>query len=547
MIIRITLIFFIIKRIKCYTQINKEKPNYLKFPFNTKIKEISKSDFSSTFDETNFINNLLINPIFLNISIGTPPNNIQIMLDQNEICSIFDKQENLFSNNEINSNNNIVSYTHIVPYNIKNSKSSKILANSHEIEDAFYLYQYTSKNLELNNTIESSTFLRFLYRNDKSNELMFGKIGLNANNLKDDSCPKFFKSLKNQNIINKNIYLFDFYSRFHGFFYLGPEPHFYNIKNNINKEYQYVKMKTVISKENNFQWDLLFNKIFVKNKTNNHRFNLKNKYVKIDFNLGLIIGTDEYQKIIDENFFNLLINMSICKKSLVNYSFNELNQTTYYVYSCNRRVHQRTRGSKYFPSYFDMFPEFEFFHIDLQYTIKIYKHELFEEINDIYYFLIVFEGDKKNNIWKLGQPFLKRLRLIFDYDSKTIGYYDVNIYKSTRKSNKRIKTVVETKINNTTNKEYKNNENNENNEESKENKDFNYMKTFIKYFIEIILICIIIVIAFYAGMKIKESRRKRANELKDDDFEYLSHNSKNINKINGNKSSQNIELNKMGL
>jgi hypothetical protein len=84
---------------------------------------------------------------------------------------------------------------------------------------------------------------------------------------------------------------------------LGPEPHLYNIKNNVNKEYQYVKMKTVLSKENNFQWDLLFNKIYVKNKTNNHRFNLENKYIKIDFNLGLIIGTDEYQNIIDENFF----------------------------------------------------------------------------------------------------------------------------------------------------------------------------------------------------------------------------------------------------
>ena len=542
MIIRIILIFFILKRIKCYT---KEKPNYLKFPFNTRIKEILKSEFSNTFNETDFIKNFLINPIFLNISIGTPPNNIQIMLDQNEICSIFDKQENLFSNNKINSNNNIVSYTHIIPYNIKNSKSSKILANSYEIEDVFYLYQYTSKNMEPNNTFESSIFLRFLYKNDKNkNELMFGKIGLNTNNLQDDSCPKFFKSLKNQNIINKNIYLFDFYSRFHGFFYLGPEPHFYNIKNNINKEYQYVKMKTVISKENNFQWDLLFNKIYVKNKTNNHRFNLENKYIKIDFNLGLIIGTDEYQNIIDENFFNLLINMSICKKSLVNYSFKELNQASYYVYSCNRSVHQRIRRSKYFPSYFDMFPEFEFFHIDLQYTIKIYKHELFEEINDIYYFLIVFEGDKKNNIWKFGQPFLKQLRFIFDYDSKTIGYYDVNIYKSARKSNKRIKAVEETKINNTKNKEYKNDENKE---ENKENKDFNFMKTFIKYCIEIVLICIIIVIAFYAGMKIKESRRKRANELKDDDFEYLSHNSKNINNINENKSSQNIELNKMGL
>ena len=537
MIIRIILISFIIERIKCYVN---EKPNYLKFPFNTKIKEILKSDFSSTFNETSFINNLLINPIFLNISIGTPPKNIQIMLDQNEICSIFEEQENLLSNNLINTNNKIVSYTHIVPYNIINSKTSKIFSNS-EIEDVFYLYQYTNKNMELNNTIESGTFLRFFYRNDKNNELMFGKIGLNTNNLQDDSCPKFFKSLKNQNIINNNIYLFDFYSRFNGFFYLGPEPHLYNIKNNVNKEYQYVKMKTVLSKENNFQWDLLFNKINVKNKTNNHRFNLKNKYAKIDFNLGLIIGTDEYQKIIDENFFNLLINMSICKKSLVNYSFNEINQTGYYVYSCNRSVHQRIRGSKYFPSFFDMFPEFEFFHIDLQYTIKIYKHQLFEEINDIYYFLIVFEADKKNNIWKLGQPILKQIRFIFDYDSKTIGYYDINIYKSIRKSNKKIKAVDETKINNTKNKDYINEENN------KENKDFNYMKTFIKYCIEIMLICIIIMIAFYSGMKIKESRKKRANELKDDDYDYLSHNNKNINNKNDNKSSQNIELNKMGL
>jgi hypothetical protein len=310
---------------------------------------------------------------------------------------------------------------------------------------------------------------------------------------------------------------------------LGPEPHLYNIKNNVNKEYQYVKMKTVLSKENNFPWDLLFNNIYVKNKTNNHRFNLKNKYAKIDFNLGLIIGTDEYQKIIDENFFNLLINMSICKKSLVNYSFNEINQTGYYVYSCNRSVHQRIRGSKYFPSFFDMFPEFEFFHIDLQYTIKIYKHQLFEEINDIYYFLIVFEADKKNNIWKLGQPILKQIRFIFDYDSKTIGYYDINIYKSIRKSNKKIKAVDETKINNTKNKDYINEENN------KENKDFNYMKTFIKYCIEIMLICIIIMIAFYSGMKIKESRKKRANELKDDDYEY-----KGIDNTNQNNEENQI-------
>ena len=45
-------------------------------------------------------------------------------------------------------------------------------------------------------------------------------------------------------------------------------------------------------------------------------------------------------------------------------------------------------------------------------------------------------------------------------------------------------------------------------------------------------------------MKIKESRKKRANELKDDDYEYSSHNNDINSKL---KINQKIELNKMGI
>ena len=61
--------------------------------------------------------------------------------------------------------------------------------------------------------------------------------------------------------------------------------------------------------------------------------------------------------------------------------------------------------------------------------------------------------------------------------------------------------------------------------------------------IQILVFCIIIIFTFYLGMKIKESRRKRANELKDDDFEYLQHDIKNKKP---EKLSQNIELYKIG-
>ena len=45
------------------------------------------------------------------------------------------------------------------------------------------------------------------------------------------------------------------------------------------------------------------------------------------------------------------------------------------------------------------------------------------------------------------------------------------------------------------------------------------------------MFCAIVFIAFYLGMKFKESRKKRANELKDDDYEYNTFNNNSVNNI----------------
>ena len=42
------------------------------------------------------------------------------------------------------------------------------------------------------------------------------------------------------------------------------------------------------------------------------------------------------------------------------------------------------------------------------------------------YFLIIFRTpmlQQKNEIWELGIPFLKKHQIIFNSDTKTIGYY----------------------------------------------------------------------------------------------------------------------------
>jgi hypothetical protein len=63
---------------------------------------------------------------------------------------------------------------------------------------------------------------------------------------------------------------------------------------------------------------------------------------------------------------------------------------------------------------------------------------------------------------------------------------------------------------------------------------------------------ILLIGAYYIGMKVKEGRKKRANELKDDVYEYIPDNKKdiNINSDNNNisKKNQTLELSdKLGL
>ena len=148
----------------------------------------------------------------------------------------------------------------------------------------------------------------------------------------------------------------------------------------------------------------------------------------IDFNLGLIIGTTEYQEFLDNNFFNYMIEKEICKKTLVEYPYDEIKKKSYYVYNCNVNLYKRIKLGQA-QTYFHLFPELEFYHADLENSLKMFKDYLFENINRYYYFLIVFEADKKNDVWKLGQPFLKYHEYVFDFDSKTIGFYNINIYK----------------------------------------------------------------------------------------------------------------------
>ena len=509
------IIFFISLFLNYKNDLLNENKGILRFPFGTKMKLFSLEKLNnSIYNETNFINDFLNNTFFINMTIGSPGQKTKIMLDQNEACFTFIQNKNQIEFNNINNTD----YNKLSPYNKKESLTSNHLStydtknNFEEIEDIFYLYEYfDTKNISIKNY---TNFLNFIYWDNNSfEENVYLKIGLDMNNYKDVTCPRFLDSLKNKDILKKYIFYFDFYSDFHGYIYLGVEPHIYDTKELRYRDYQYLKNNTILSKDGYVNWNLLFNKIILKNKTNDYIYNLNEKMVQIDFNLGLIIGTYEYQQIIEKAFFNELINENICSKNLVEY-FYDNKITKYYIYKCNESL---TNGENFdkekhkpYVNYVEIFPDFQLFHVNLENNFYISYLDLFRFVHGTYYFLIIFEAEKENKIWKLGQILLKIHQLFFDYDNKIIGYYDRRIEPPKN------------------NQDEKNSDNNKQ-EETKENNNNKKEYRILIFIALFIVFCFIVYIAFYLGMKFKKIRKIRANELKDENYEYLTNDNNNEN------------------
>ena len=120
----------------------------------------------------------------------------------------------------------------------------------------------------------------------------------------------------------------------------------------------------------------------------------------------------------------------------------------------------------------------------MQTIFELNYNDLFYYKDDYIYFLLLFQGSS----WTFGELFLKKYYLVFNQDSKTIGYY-MNIEE-------------ERSINN---------DNSDN-----ENKD----KINLFHILLILILASIIVVGIILYTK-KGKRKNRANEL-DDDYVYDS-------------------------
>ena len=139
--------------------------------------------------------------------------------------------------------------------------------------------------------------------------------------------------------------------------------------------------------------------------------------------------------------------------------------------------------------------ELSFVNKNMNYTFYFSSEELWAEEKGYKYFKIIFPSIN-DNYWFFGKPFFKKYQMIFDYDNKKIGLYTkiINKKEKEQQGNKQI---------------------------------ISYIIVIIGLSITVVALAIILYKFYY-----KLSKRKKAYELDDDNYDYVAKNKDDNDAIN---------------
>ena len=343
----------------------------IKLSFKKEKLEISKTD--------SFYNYLANNLLYIKLNIGIPKQEIKVYLSMDKhpffISSI--KGNGIYNEKKSNT------------FKIKSNETQFIgegLSNGTKAEETFYL----------NNEIILKDFpfvLAFQVQDDC-------KYSLNVIGLKIKPYYSFIKEenflyqLKKHKIISSYIYTIKYLNENEGELIIGNYPHEYD--NNFKKEnFNFIKGNV-----NGYflSWETEFDKILYDNISIKE---IKTCIFTNDF--GGFIVTQDFQKILNDSFFNKYFNNNQCIEQ-------KQNNTSYSSYICDINIDIKN------------FKNIRFVHKILNMTFVFNYLDLFKLIDNKYYFMIAF-SNYDQLIWKLGEPIFKKYQFIFDQENKIFGFY----------------------------------------------------------------------------------------------------------------------------
>ena len=409
-------------------------------------------------------------------------------------------------------------------YIISNSKSSVFLGNGTNYFDIFksvevYSDQFSFYNSSIINTkhknYERSEIVLVRDSFEKSQNLeMCLSLGLGKYHMAhlNPEPPHFVDDLYSKKKITRQLWTLKFNEENKGYLIIGDKPHEY--ENDTVKYYE--GNYTEITSESFLTflriWSIRMKDIYFYDRTKDKILvNNNNNELNLLFNFGFIIGSNQYRQLIYENYFEELINKSICKLEISEKTI--YNISNYYITTNGSYLMFICEKSKMNKNIIN-FPPLYFTQVEYRYVFELTYKDLFMAINNYYYFMIIFPDNKDNindltqkQYWYMGLPFLRQYQFVFNSNEKIIGFYKV--------------------------KNFGEQENNENRDDEDFDTNKNKKRRVWVYILQILFILILIPTCIYIGMLINKQRKKRANELKDDDYEYIEEN--NNNNENKNK------------
>ena len=468
------LLFIICSIKKCYN-ISKR---YISIPFQVQQESVYTPQ---SYNPDIFIKNNFYKNITYNFYVGNPPKKVDGIISNDNLCFEMKLSEDLVIDKDyIKSTNN--------KYIPKDSSSFSL---SHK-ELRWSKGQYMTLGSDLFNfNSEKNYNLTFMFDKSDNENIDFNsvrnqkyiiKFGLNVQaSFTGDECPNFLYYTRGKASLSKYLVSFIFKNSQEGLLIIGDELYNYNPK--IYNESHFTGVYT-------FNYNSLnHDKVIIFDKNNNQYITLNKSDAFIDYKYGIIIGTNQYKQLIDQIFFSKLIEENACKVELINL----IDTSKYYIYVCNNNLTLLN------------FPKLIFFSRNYKYNFELDSQDLFvKKFDNKFYFLVLFRENEDNlDDWILGEPFYKKYTFSFNLDAKIVGFYD-KIFPDEKGNEEKV----------------------ENNNESNKT-----MKIVLISISCLILLALLMFLSFYYGMKLKEGRKKRANELKEDNYEYFPESENENNKI----------------
>ena len=454
---QLNIIFQILLTYIISTSVQKK---YISIPFSIQVP-----DNNLIFNSQSFIEKYFYKNIILDFSIGENPQITNGIINQDLSCFELIEEKNIsFDKNSLKF--------------FSPRKSTSIKLRKEVIKISYQPDEYMALGSDFFSFNEKNN-MSFLFKHVKNeDEINFDEIKNNNYIVKigmilpsrEMKCPQFFHDVKKVANLSKYIISFEFDENNNkGNLIFGDE--LFNYKNTKYFESQYIGS---YSSQNH---QIYFNEAKMILNSDNTNINISQGTNSIfDYNLGFIIGLDNYKKIIELHFFDDLLNKKICSYDNVHF-----NNTNFIVYSCNE-------GN--FESKIKSFPKLIFVSKNFEYNFELTYADLFTKINNKYYFLVIFKEKSEKNTWIFGQPFYKKYQFTINLDQNWVGFYNPNKEK-----------IIPQKQESST----------------------SGMSKTSKVLLIVGLVILFIGISvgmFFLGRKLKNDRKRRANELTDDNYEY---------------------------